>query len=96
MPGAELPSLSSDSVSSARPDLESSVPAPSANGAILAALVQELSIRERLVVCLRYCDGLSVAEVAAVLGEATAEVDRLLGSIAERAKATIASLAGAS
>lgn len=49
-------------------------------------LIAELSRRERLVLMLRYTEELTIAEIAAVLEMAVAEVERVLFSVAERVR----------
>ena len=44
----------------------------------LIELLRTMSLRERLVVCLRYADGLSLEEIAAVLNAGKEEVERML------------------
>lgn len=60
------------------------------NGAHRPTLVQsiarELSLRERLVVCLRYVDGLTLEEIAIVLNARTAEIERILADAVGRAR----------
>lgn len=55
-----------------------------ADPTVLATILASLSLRERLVVCLTYADGLSIAEIAAVLDTGVAEVDRILRNVVER------------
>lgn len=53
---------------------------------VLHDLMTELTLRERLVLGLRYADELTVVEIAAVLEVAATEVERMLDSIAERVR----------
>jgi DNA-directed RNA polymerase specialized sigma24 family protein len=62
---------------------------------VIEELIRTLSLRDRLIVCLRYADGLTVAEIAAVLVLPPAEVESVLSRTVDCAKSTIASLADA-
>jgi len=53
---------------------------------VLERLLHELSLRERLVVCLRYADGLSVLEIAAVLDAGSTEIERVLDHASRRVR----------
>ena len=53
---------------------------------VLRDLLTELTLRERLVLGLRYVDDLTVAEIAAVLEVAATEVERILDSVSERVR----------
>lgn len=59
----------------------------SADRSVIERLLRELSLRERLVVCLRYAEGLSIGEIATVLDAGTAEVDRVLDHVTSRVRA---------
>jgi DNA-directed RNA polymerase specialized sigma24 family protein len=84
-------------------DVKTSPGAPRASAAgetpcdprVVAELVRTLSLRDRLIVCLRYADGLTVAEIAAVLALPPGEIESVLARTVDRAKSMIASLADA-
>ncbi|MBL9150194.1 MAG: hypothetical protein JNM94_16010 [Phycisphaerae bacterium] len=54
--------------------------------ALVQTIARELSLRERLVVCLRYVDGLTLEEIAIVLNARTAEIERILADAIGRAR----------
>jgi DNA-directed RNA polymerase specialized sigma subunit len=54
--------------------------------ALVQTIARELSLRERLVVCLRYVDGLTLDEIAIVLNARTAEIERILSDAIGRAR----------
>lgn len=59
--------------------------------AMLAEVARGLTMRERLIVCLRYADGLTVDEIAIVLSSGTEEIERILDDAASRVRAILAS-----
>ena len=58
----------------------------SSRSVLITEILRELTLRERLVLALRYTEELTVHEIAAVLEIATTEVERMLESIAERVR----------
>ncbi|MFO0828124.1 MAG: sigma factor-like helix-turn-helix DNA-binding protein [Phycisphaerales bacterium] len=58
--------------------------------ALVRDALRAMSIRERVVVCLRYADGLSLEEIAAVLEAGTSEIERVLEQAVARVRSLVA------
>lgn len=85
------------SESDLRPSSDTAGPSapPSGDPRVIEELVRTLSLRDRLIVCLRFADGLTVAEIAAVLALPPTDVESVLARTVDQARMTIASLADA-
>ena len=66
----------------------------SSRSVLITEILRELTLRERLVLALRYTEELTITEIAAVMEVAVNEVERMLDSIAERVRRRIAPVYG--
>ncbi len=65
------------------PLCESSSIATTPDDSVLSKLLATMTVRERLVVCLKFADGLTLVEIAAVLNTGVAEVERILEHVVD-------------
>jgi DNA-directed RNA polymerase specialized sigma24 family protein len=61
--------------------------------AVVGTLVRTLSRDERLLLCLRYADGLADEEIAALTRMAVDEVRRSIAAVLDRARSLVGSVA---
>lgn len=87
--GMHMNQHSKNSGPTARTEGFSSPSSPS-SPSIMKQLVSSMTARERLVVCLKFADDLTLSEIAEVLDTGVAEVERILEHVVERVTTTVA------